>query len=95
MEGFYKMLVVECKERLSEVREKAQEMGILDRLEERLEYLASYGGGDSDYVCRLYHDFADLSFGFSLFRKVSGEERHVMSGGLIYFSSDQTWSTHT
>jgi len=36
------MLNVKCEEYLAEVRKKADEMGIRDRLEKQLEYLAQY-----------------------------------------------------
>ncbi len=54
------MLQVEDKGYYEDVRKKAEEMGILDKLEKQIKYLSGYGcGGDEGKTrCRLWKDFA-------------------------------------
>lgn len=82
------MLVVKCQERLDKVRLFADQVGLRQQLEEKLQYLSTYGGGEKreDYCrCDLYHDFAPYSFRFELYRTEEGKEPRLwFVGGLIY-----------
>ena len=77
-------LEVRCEEHLAAVRAFADGLGETARqeLESKLAYLARYGGEGT--VCRLFHDDAPYSFGFSLFRRVGEELVFWLAGGFIY-----------
>ena len=57
----------------------AASVGAVDKLIERLEYLATYGEGDN--ICHLHRDFAPNSFEFLMHRP---DGSRWFNGGLIY-----------
>lgn len=78
------MINVHCPEHLEQVRAFAHEHGAEAELEERLDYLASYGGGAN--ICELHKDFAPYSFEF-LMKHPDGSR--WFNGGLIYSGPGQ------
>lgn len=89
------MLVVKSQEHFDKVRAQAETLGIMDKLQQQLDYLGQYANHtDPDNTrCELYNDFAPLSFSFVMFRKSDSCETEVLhkdgyerwfSGGLIY-----------
>jgi hypothetical protein len=80
-------LEILCPEHLEAVRAFADQLGAAARanLEERLDYLANYGGAGRT-VCRLLQDFAPQSFRFCMCRVPLGGGPPVpwFDGGLIY-----------
>ncbi len=80
------MLVIECQEYADEVRAAAKKMGVEKDLEEQLEYLGGYAchGDPQATRCRLFKDFAPLSFGFVMERRKDGAYVHWFDGGLVY-----------
>jgi hypothetical protein len=79
-------LEILCPEHLEAVRAFADQLGpaVRQNLEERLSYLANYGGAGRT-VCRLIKDFAPYSFRFTIFRVQEGKPpAYGFDGGLIY-----------
>ena len=74
------MLEIKCQEHLKKVRAFAESVGATEQLQNRLDYLANFGGNPDCCVCHLYFDYAPHSFQFTLER--NGEP--FMNGGLIY-----------
>ena len=67
---------------LSEVRAFADEVGLRDQLEKKLQYLEEYAPG---IICKLYPDFAPNSFFFVLGRETErGVWNVCLNGGLIF-----------
>ena len=69
---------------LAEAREFAEAHGLGGNLEAKLNYLASYAGGKTTR-CRLFKDFAPLSFEFTMERlRPDGTWEYWFHGGLIF-----------
>lgn len=87
------MLQVECQEYLATVREFATKAGKLqgrNGLESQLEYLDGYAEHDErgKTRCRLFKDFAPMSFAFVMERKdADGSYQTWFNGGLIFHGS--------
>ena len=81
-----------CTLYLDEVQRTADAMGIRKKLDERLEWLAAYACHDGDMAatrCKLYKDFAPLSFEFRMERREpDGSYRYWFNGGVIYHGPD-------
>jgi len=80
------MLQIEDKEYHGQVLAKAKEMGgdWLERLSERLNYLGNYSCHDGDTErtrCRLFSDFAPLSYYFIMELRVEVRDRECLSCG--------------
>lgn len=72
-------------EALAAARAHAARAGLSSQLERQLETLASYGGDPERYRTVLHPDFAPLSFGFTIERRLAdGSWRAVIGGGLLY-----------
>ncbi|HEY9664542.1 MAG TPA: hypothetical protein V6C65_39380, partial [Allocoleopsis sp.] len=85
-----------CPEYFAQVVAQAKEMGLEEDLKEKLEYLRNY----SDrywYRCRLYQDFAPMSFTWSgEFKETEdGEWKQMIYAGLIFHQSSQEWGIHS
>jgi hypothetical protein len=78
------MLEIYCEEHLKKVREFARGVGALKQLDDKLNYLRDYGGGDN--VCRLGYDFAPNSFEFIMCHP---DGTRWFNGGLIYSGPTQ------
>ncbi|WP_437230216.1 DUF4120 family protein [Planctomicrobium sp. SH661] len=92
-----------CEERWREVHEFANRAGLLDDLLRNLDYLETYANrpgclydrenGD-DTRCRLYPDFAPLSFGFVIdCRRACEDWKQWFVGGLIYHGPHDGFGT--
>ncbi|KKN46438.1 hypothetical protein LCGC14_0672780 [marine sediment metagenome] len=90
------MLKIECQEHLDAVRKFAEEEGKLDQLQNKLDYLSTYGQSEKIRV-RLMKDFAEHSFYFHIERYGTSTDEWLlwMNGGLIYHQSSGEWSVHT
>lgn len=73
------MITIHCPEHLIQTFKFAAQVGVADRLAERLEFLAQFG--DQNNICELHRDSAPHSFSF-LMRHPSGTP--WFNGGLIY-----------
>lgn len=69
---------------LIDVMEFAGKVGAMDKLVDKLRYLAEYGEGDN--ICRLFYDWAPHSFAFEMRRPDNSPWFH---GGLIYSGPGQ------
>ena len=76
------MIVDRTDGHLDTVKAFALETNQAEQLMGRLDYLDTYGNGDTR--CTLFKDFAPQSFEFLLERQVDGEWRRMFNGGLIY-----------
>lgn len=78
------MLIVEAKEKLQAARAHAQSIGMLDQLQERLDYLATYRD-PNETRCTLFSDWAEHSFSFLMeIKNKSGQFEPWFNGGLIF-----------
>src|SRR6185312_7618016 len=86
------MLVIDCHDHLEAVRAFARSVGAEAQLQDRLDYLASYGARDAEdeaVRCRLRKDFAPHSFTFVMERQLAyGGYKPWFVGGLIYSGPD-------
>ena len=84
------MLIIECEEHHKKVLEFAKSVGASQQLQDKLNYLATYGDPDHPdsgfSKCELYYDFAPYSYRFLMyFRNPKTSEYYpIMNGGLIY-----------
>lgn len=76
------MIKIENQEHFDKIKAFAESVGALDELQAQLDYLASYGVGDT--CCDLHYDFAPHSFAFTMYKRVNGEYKRWFNGGLIY-----------
>jgi len=84
------MLVMEKNwDYMAEVEAFAEKTGQMKQLQEKLDYLATFGGdpGAGDVRCTLYKDFAPMSFTFVMEKCVKGIWKRWFNGGLIYHGS--------
>lgn len=81
-------LLIVNEDHFNKVKAKAEEMGLMPDLQEKLDYLASYADhGDYGKVrCKLGWDFAPLSFAFVMERQENGTDtwKYWFNGGLIF-----------
>jgi len=81
------MLNVIDKEHYDTVRGWAEENGLLEKLQESLDYLDGYAESNDKgrTRCDLYRDFAPNSFSFTMYLKDNeGEYKRWFNGGLIF-----------
>jgi hypothetical protein len=89
------MLYVKCAEHFEKVMQFAAQMGLVEQLYSRLDYLSSYANRKGctyakdegkNTRCYLYSDFAPHSFAFTMMRQeeLDGEWEMWFNGGLIY-----------
>lgn len=79
------MLDIKCPDYLAQVRQFAQAVGAADELEDKLDYLATYGGTPDFTRCELHTDFAKNSFEFVIYK----DDLRWFNGGLIYSGPGQ------
>jgi hypothetical protein len=75
------------QEYFDDVKKYAEEIGLIDSLQEQLDYLDTYAehGDRGKTRCRLFKDFAPHSFQVSMeIRNEAGEYKHWWSGGCIF-----------
>jgi hypothetical protein len=90
-------LIIRCEDHLKAVKEFAASVGMLDQLNEKLNYLASYGK-DVETHCNLHKDFAEHSFYFEMMLRCKDRDpewQFWFNGGLIYHGDDTGWGVHT
>lgn len=80
------MLKIEHPGYFAKVVQFAAENGCLDKLVERLCYLANYGGTPDYTTCHLHSDWATNSFAFVLYKQ---DGTRWFTGGLIYSGPGQ------
>jgi hypothetical protein len=74
---------IEALDHLEAVRDSARQMGLSEKLERQLDYLATYG--NHNYQCILCKAFAPYSFDFALYRPGAKDARKfIFNGGLIF-----------
>jgi len=78
------MLTIYNDDHMATVKAFATSVGALDALQEKLDYLATYGGGHN--TCHLFPDFAPYSFAF---RMADATGATWFNGGLIYHGPGQ------
>ncbi len=78
------MLEIINLDHFAKVSDFAESVGAFDKLNERLNYLDTYGGGDC--TCKLYPDWAPNSFAFVMKRP---DGTRWFNGGLIYSGPGQ------
>ncbi len=80
------MLEIECKEYFAEVMKTAETMKLVDQLKSKLDYLGTYACHTTpeDTRCRLFKDFASLSFQFVMEKRKDGVYSRWFNGGLVY-----------
>ncbi len=92
------MLEVKCEDYLKSVRKFAQETGQVDKLQDRLNYLARFAcdpanpsGALEATKCVLFKDSAPNSFLFDMLKKGSDSKyRFWFNGGLIYYGQNDS-----
>lgn len=93
------MIEIINTEHFNKVISEVQEKNLFNKLNEKLEYLGNYGQYNESYEFKVLIGYDSSKWSFSVCwmrRKNScGEFKEFMYGGLIYFETDQTWSTHT
>lgn len=91
------MLSVKASDKFGATMQFAAEMGLVDQLIGKLEYLSNYANGEGsrydkalgyDTRCELYGDFAPHSLSFSMMRFDGKEWTFWFAGGLIYQGPD-------
>jgi len=87
-------LQVKCTDHYQKVRQFAEENGLLEQLEGKLNQLRDMSSRYYYYV-ELSEDFAENSFFWVQWYKVDGEWKRGMHGGLIYHDFLKSWSIHT
>ena len=80
-------LKIKCQEHYDKVVARAKELGILDKLQEQLNWLDNFGGEKGS--AELYYDFAPLSFVFS----ADNGRGWVTGGGLIFYAGSESGVT--
>lgn len=80
------MILIYDPDHFTDIERFAKEVGALENLRERLQYLGTYAqnGGEKITRCKLFKDWADLSFAFMIQILENGEWRDWFNGGLIY-----------
>jgi hypothetical protein len=71
---------------LIEVMDFAIKVGAMDKLLDKLRYLAEYGNGEVDNICELHNDWAPHSFEFVMKHP---DGTRWFPGGLIYSGPGQ------
>jgi len=84
-----------CINYLSETRDFAKSVGLLNDLEAQLSYLSGYACRDEETdrtICNLYPDFAPHSFYFvmELKNEETKEYNRWFNGGLIFFNAGES-----
>jgi hypothetical protein len=74
------MLSIKDQEYFDSVTAWAKEKGLMQELQDQLDYLANFGGTPEFTECMLFKDFAPQSFYFEI--KKNGS--HWFNGGLIF-----------
>ena len=69
---------------MAEVKAFAAQTGQSDQLQDKLDYLAGFGGDPKNVRCTLYSDFAPHSFTFVIEKHGNGDWHTLFNGGLIY-----------
>ena len=78
------MIEFKCPDHLATVMAFAAQAGCVDKLGERLNYLANYGDGTNR--CEIHYDWAPNSFAFMMCHP---DGTHWFNGGLIYSGPSQ------
>jgi hypothetical protein len=82
------MISVCCQDHFDRIVAEAQERGLMADLQAKLDYLGMYGcHEDKEYTrCKLYYDFAPLSFAFAMEKRDTpeAEYQYWFNGGLIF-----------
>lgn len=66
---------------VDEVKEFASKIGLLEQLNNKLDYLNNYG--DGNWCCHIGKDFAPYSFAFEMYK----DDQFRFNGGLIFHGS--------
>ena len=78
------MLIIEDQQHFDEVGEFARSVGADAELQNRLDFLATFGGDSAKVRCRLYSDFAPHSFYWRTEHSSPEGWKTGLVGGLIY-----------
>ena len=78
------MLIIEKEEHFDRVRDFAHSVGADAELQNRLDFLASFGGDAAKERCRLYSDSAPHSFFWRIEYSSPEGWKTGLVGGLIY-----------
>jgi Domain of unknown function (DUF4120) len=77
------MLTILNQAHFDKVKAFAEQVGLADQLQRRLDWLSHYGAFE-EYECRMGRDFAPHSFSFAMFK----DGKYSFRGGLIYQGPD-------
>jgi len=93
--SYMEKIEVRNEDHFRKVKEFARNNGLLEQLEDRLQFLADYSP-DWETKCVLAPDFAPYSFYFNMMRRDTPESewQFWFGGGLIFFQGSG-WSIHT